>query len=206
VWPSFILDVKRATRHLQAGGTGYGINPAKVITAGHSAGGYCAAGAMITRDLANNGYGIDLRLGSGADPDYLGSIMLGSPIDFGVSRSWDVSHPYFGVYPNLMGQGLIYSTLAAIKGYAANVAAGSMAVAGMGLNDLIVANASNVKPIRYPQGGSDITIAPGNLTALQTACTTAGVTLTTYVEPGIPHSYLTRENSSSAIAWASTLI
>lgn len=160
IWPSMILDTKRAARHLINGGAGRdGTNPNKIITAGHSAGGYTSCAAMVTRGMTNNGFGVDMTIGGGPDPAFLGSLMLGSPVDFVTARANDPTHPNYGSsVPGIPGQGIIHATIAAIKGFSWDTPAAPLSVDGMNLHELIaLAGASVVKPIRYHRGGSDLT-------------------------------------------------
>lgn len=210
IWPSMILDTKRAARHLINGGAGRdGTNPNKIITAGHSAGGYTSCAAMVTRGMTNNGFGVDMTIGGGPDPAFLGSLMLGSPVDFVTARANDPTHPNYGSsVPGTPGQGIIHATIAAIKGFSWDTPAAPLSVDGMNLHELIaLAGASVVKPIRYHRGGSDLTIIAQHQTALAAACASIGAPYEYFLEPGIPHADLTREVSHHQwVPWAKNLL
>lgn len=210
-FPSHLLDVKRALRTLQAGAGTYGIDPARTFVGGHSSAGYCALGAMVTRDLNATGLitgGVDFRLGGGADPDCLGAVVLSAPISMTATRAADPTHPNYGTPVNLYGVGAIYSAAAALVGSQANNATANLA--GVNLDELVPLNAARLRPIRYHYSASDwIVPAALNVPPLVTAMATAGASslLSTFLEDSPNHDQIPQELEMHTITgWLRALL
>lgn len=109
-YPDQIIDAKLAARHIYENAPL--VDGDKLIIGGHSSGGSIGMCAMISRDLANDGYGKDLRLAgngySGTDPVFLGSLVFSAPTDFATTYTNDPTHPYQSntsiLYGTLYGQ------------------------------------------------------------------------------------------------------
>lgn len=95
--PTQILDYKMAVAWLQetAQKQTYGLS-GEVIAGGHSAGGYPALMAMLTKDVTNDGSNLSYRLQdspwghpSVPDPDILGCYVWSPPVDFESIRDFD---------------------------------------------------------------------------------------------------------------------
>lgn len=210
-FPSHLLDVKRALRHVQANAATLGIDAARTFVGGHSSAGFCALGAMVTRDLNATGLitgGLDFRLGGGADPDCLGALVLSAPISMSATRTADPTHPNYGTPANLYGIGAIYSAAAALVGSQANNATASLA--GVNLDELVPLNAANLRPIRYHYSASDWVVpAALNVPPLTTAMATAGASslLTTFLEDSPNHDQIPQELEMHTItAWLRALL
>lgn len=210
-FPSHLLDVKRALRHVQANAGALGIDAGRTLLGGHSSAGYCALGAMLTRDLDATGLiagGVDFRLGGGADPDCRGVVVLSAPIDMAAIRAADPTHPNYGTPVNLYGVGAIYSAAAALVGSQANNATANLA--GTNLADLVALNAARLRPIRYHYSASDwIVPAALNVPPLVTAMATAGASslLTTFLEDSPNHDQIPQELEMHTITeWLRSLL
>lgn len=210
-FPSHIKDVKTALRTLQAGAGTYGIDAARTFVGGHSSAGYCALGAMVTRDLNATGLitgGVDFRLGGGPDPDCLGAFVTSAPISMTATRAADPTHPNYGTPVNLYGVGAIYSAAAALVGSQANNATANLA--GVDLDGLIPLNAAALRPIRYHYSASDwIVPAALNVPPLVTAMATAGASslLTTFLEDSPNHDQIPQELEMHTITdWLRSLL
>lgn len=210
-FPSHIKDVKTALRVLQAGAGTYGIDAARTFVGGHSSAGYCALGAMVTRDLNATGLitgGVDFRLGGGADPDCRGAIVLSAPISMTATRTADPTHPNYGTPVNLYGVGAIYSAAAALVGSQANNATANLA--GVDLDALIPLNAARLRPIRYHYSGSDWVVpAALNVAPLVAAMSAAGASslLATFAEDSPNHDQIPQElEMHTIVEWLRSLL
>ncbi|MFO0887074.1 MAG: alpha/beta hydrolase [Candidatus Nomurabacteria bacterium] len=166
-YPTMILNYKEATYWLKtksstnSGGDGtYNIDAGKFIASGHSAGGYNALGAVVSKGLTNDGGGRDLTLAGNvgsfgcpnvADPTYLGAYIVAGPINLNYLKSWDPTHPD---WPYLdAGAGSIYATCRVFRGENYNNGVGD--VNNCGIDDMVLLNPSVIPSIAYAWAPSD---------------------------------------------------
>lgn len=153
------------------------INPSKIFVGGHSAGGWIAGMAGITRGLVSAN-GTDFTLAgngrTGPDPVVKGIMMFNSPIDLTTTRLYDPTHPGFSPV-NLNYAGSIHQVTAALLG--AGVTSDPN-ISKLDVPQYVIENAARIPPIRYQSGTNDSVIPPLNGLALQAACTTAGIPFT----------------------------
>ncbi len=161
-YPTQILNYKEAAYWLQTNATTYDLNPAKFIATGHSAGGYNALGAALSRSVTNDGGGRDLTLAGNAifgcpnvaDPIFIGCYTWAGPISLNALKSWDPTHPdypYGGT-----GLGSIYVTARAFRGEQVDNGTGNVNYCG--IDDIIQANAANLPPIGYAWSPHDLLV------------------------------------------------
>lgn len=161
-FPHAILDAKLAARHVQANRTD--LNHSKRVAMGHSSGGHISGGALISRNLTNNGpgpgpnQGKDLTLngngyggGPGSDPDYIGSLLFSPAID--MRRTW-AEDPTF---PHVFGYGGAQLAITAYLGEAPGTNPPNLD--GVNLHEWIPLNASNQRPT-YVIGADGDTVVP----------------------------------------------
>ncbi len=73
-WPTGLLDSKLAVKYLETFAGQLGVDPARVVTSGHSAGGHLAVMVAISR----NAPGVSL---AGGDPAVKGALSFAGPVD-----------------------------------------------------------------------------------------------------------------------------
>lgn len=210
-FPSHLKDVKTALRHLQANAGTLGVDASRTFLGGHSSAGYCALGAMVTRDLNATGLltgGVDFRLGGGPDPDCLGVLVFSAPVNMTATRAADPTHPNYGTPANLFGVGGIYSAAAALVGSQANNASAN--IAGTNLDELIAFAAAPLRPIRYHYSVSDWVVpANTNVPQLTAAMAAAGASslLTTFLEDSPNHDMIRVElEYHTIVEWLRALL
>ena len=151
-YPSVIINFKEATHYLQSVvATTYNLNPLRFIACGHSAGGYNALAAAVSKGLTNDGGGRNLTLAGNtatfgspnvSDPSYLGAYILSGPINLSHILSYDPTYPDWEFLST--GLGIMGAAFRALKGQTMD---GSMPdMSNYGVDDMILANASNIVP------------------------------------------------------------
>ena len=152
-YPTHILNYKEAAYWLQSNAATYGLNPAKFVATGHSAGGYNSLGAALSRGVTNDGAGRNLTLAGNAafgcpnvpDPAFIGTYSWTGPVSLNALKSWDPSHPN---YPyGGTGVGTIHVTARLFRGELADIGTGNVDFCG--IDDIIAVNAANLPPIGY---------------------------------------------------------
>lgn len=211
VGPVFVrqtVGAKLATRHVLANNVGL-LNPNKVITGGHSAGGFIAGNAAITRNFNDTLYGRNFTLSGngfgGTDPSYRGILLFDPPVDLARCRQTDPTTPYWGstAAPLFNGAGQVTAVCAFLMGYEADQ---NPSLAGVSMADLLTRNASVVPPIRYHVGTSDTVIFPDQEAILRAAAAAAGVAYTYQVEPGCTHEGSPVEFSQTFKPWMQSIV
>jgi len=175
-YPSYLINFKEAAHWLKtkasavSGGDGtYDINASKVIASGHSAGGYNALAAAVSRDLTNDGGGRDLTLAGNVtlfgspsvpDPEFLGVYTFGAPVNLNLLKAWDPTYPDWTVYGS--GSGLMTATARMFLGK--NAYDGDSNTNNTGVDEMISLNASRVPSICYAWGKSDLLVVNDSFT------------------------------------------
>lgn len=187
-YPSFILDYKRAAAFLRDNAATYDIDPARMFATGYSAGGYIALAAAMTRELATDTDGNNMKLNgngaawadgyTGADPVFAGAYVYCAPIDMDLAKAWDPTHPNCGSiirkWTYRYFQGLISNGSDAPDYPTQSIAA------HIGLNTL-----SNLCPVAYERGTADMLIHEEHEAALSAALATKGVSYTAITTPNM---------------------
>jgi acetyl esterase/lipase len=177
-YPSFVLDYKRASAFLRDNAATWGVNPAKMIATGYSAGGYLALDAAMTRNLAADSAGTPMTLDAAraagaawatgltagiADPEYVACMVFCAPIDLDLARDWDPTHPNSGSIIRRQSyrafQGLLASTTLDAPLYPRQAI-----TSHIGLN-----SAANLCPVLYIRGTADFLVHWQHQAALKTA-------------------------------------
>jgi len=212
-YPTFILNYKEATYWLQnTAAPIYNLNPNKFIASGHSAGGYNALGAVVTKGLTNDGAGRNLTLAgnvasfgcpSVTDPSYIGAYVFAAPINLNHLKSWDPTHPSWP-YLN-SGVGIINATARVFMGTRVDYPGGEN-VDNTNLDEFILLNAPNIPSIGYAWGRSDHLVISADFSShsqknlLQTAFDSASgslppdSTLTIHEIPDALHHTINKED------------
>lgn len=200
-YPSFILNYKEAAYWLQnTGASIYDLDPNRFIAMGHSAGGYNALGAAVSKGLTNDGGGRNLTLAGNtvafgcpnvADPDFKGAYILAGPTNLNALKAWDPSHPS---YPYLgTGVGIINATARVFRGEQIDNGGGD--TNNVGIDDFILLNAANVPSVHYAWGRADHLVVSAEFTPhsqqakLEAAFTSVSGSLpptTTYTSHEVP--------------------
>lgn len=204
-FPQAIKSAKAAARHMMANAAYHNINPAKVVFGGHSSGGYIANAAMVTRDLANNGYGVDMRLGGGADPEPLGGMAFSIPVDF--ARTWteDPTAPVWGNDEvNLFGTGSVRAAIAAWCGQV--FTQDPLNTDGIHMHNWVDLNYAKCKPMWIQYSTGDIIIPPHNATSLAARLAANGVPYTLENAGNVPHQFCTSHYRQGWKAWLNSLV
>ena len=188
-YPSFIVDYKLATVHLQQNAATYGINPNKVIATGYSAGGYIALAAAMTKDLTQDSGGTKLTIagstangdpwGGGStasDPVYIGSMVFAAPIDMDIARNWDPSHPNSGSVIRRVAYRAFQALV--VNGTDAPEYPRQSIASHIGLNSL-----GNLCPVAYIQGTADYLVHWEHEETLAAALDAKGVDYTLIQTP-----------------------
>lgn len=161
--PTQILDYKMAVAWLQetAQRTTYGLN-GEVVVGGHSAGGYPALMAMLTKDVANDGSNTSYRLQDSTyghpnvpDPDILGCYVWSPPTDFASIRTFDPTERLGLLYGNT-GQYTMETTIQLYWGMNFGAQPSSAQLTGSSCA-YHIANSplANIKPVAYSGGETD---------------------------------------------------
>lgn len=175
-YPSMIINFKEAAHYLKtkasaaSGGDGtYAIDANKMIACGHSAGGYNALAAAVSRDLTNDGGGRNLTLAGNtgtfgspnvSDPEFIGAYCLAGPVNLNYLKSWDRSHPDWPLLNT--GVGNIHATARLFRGEAMDTGVGNVDYCGV--DDMILANAAKVPSICYVWGTADYLVVSKRIT------------------------------------------
>lgn len=175
-YPSFIINYKEAAHWLKtkssvaSGGDGtYNINASKMIASGHSAGGYNALAAAVSRGLTDDGKGRNLTLAGNVetfgspnvpDPEFLGVYSFAAPVSLNLLKAWDPTVPDWTVYGT--GDGLMTVTARMFMGN--NAYSGDANTDNVGVDDMILRNAPNVPSICYTWGTSDLLVVNDSFT------------------------------------------
>lgn len=176
-YPTFILNSKEAAYWLKtksdtaSGGDGtYSINGNKLISSGHSAGGYNALAAAVSRDITNDGSGRNLTLAGNTaaygtpnvpDPVYLGAYAFAGPVDLDSLKAWDPSNLNWHVANT--GVGTINATARVFMGSRVDVPGGDITT-NTGVNHFIEINAAKVPSIGYAWGTADHLVVSAHFT------------------------------------------
>lgn len=169
-YPTFILNVKEAAYWLQnTAAATYNLNKDKFISTGHSAGGYNALGAVVTKGLTNDGGGRNLTLAGNTstfgcpnvpDPSFIGAYVFAAPINLEHLKAWDPTHPDWPYLNSSVG--IINATARIFKGETVDFGAGDMSHTN--LDEFIVANSANIPSIGYAWGTSDHLVVSADFT------------------------------------------
>lgn len=164
--PTQILDVKAAVEYFQrdAQKTTYGLS-GMVVVGGHSAGGYPATMAMITKDVTDNGNGLSYRLQdhNGTygfpivdDPEIAGCYVWSPPMDFDVMDEFDFTRRA-GLIQGNSGRYTMGNTIAFYfgHGFATNPSQADLDGSSIPLLAENVVPIGNLKPMVYAGGRSD---------------------------------------------------
>lgn len=195
------VGAKLATRHVLANNASI-LNANKVITGGHSAGGFIAGNAATTRNFNDTLYGRNFTLAGngfgGVDPTYRGVLLFDPPVNLERCRADDPTHPNWALENISSTVGKIPTVTALLMGYQVG---DFPSLAGVNMADLVTRNSAVVPPIRYHVGTSDTVIIPDQELELRTACAAAGVPYTYFVETGVTHEGSPLEFSKSFMPW-----
>lgn len=179
-FPDQIIDAKLAARHIYDNATA--IDGDKLVIGGHSSGGSIGMSAMLSRDLANNGDGVDMRLSAngytGADPVFLGSLVFSAPVDFETTYANDPTHPYqsntsfFGV----LGGPYIGDVRAAIQIFSGgSISDTSADLDGLDPSEWVTGGASYPMPILFLTSSGDCIVPIWNMIQLEDAYIAEGI-------------------------------
>lgn len=195
-FPAPIYDAKLAARVLLANNSD--LDPANVGIGGHSSGSGLGLSAMISRELANNGYGVDLRLArpggeGGPDPIFKFAMVFSPPVDF--IRTWnsDPTDPYQGslAAANPLSPVYVGDVRAAINVHAGNdIASTTPPPAGLDPSEWITM-AAHVKPTLIITSDGDWIVPKWNAEKLHAKLQAAGVSSTLLNVGHIPHPLVT---------------
>jgi acetyl esterase/lipase len=208
-FPSFFLDVKKATKYLQVNvAETYNLDPNKFVVTGHSAGGYNALAAATTRDLSLNG--VDLSINNtdfdepvttnvirhtGDDPIYAGAYSFAGPISIQLVWDYDPTHPYYGMIftqadqTNPAGrEGKLKSTARSFMG--ANYKS-TPSFTGTSIPEFISANVAKCPPIGYCRGKYDYLIHWEHEQLLAQSCAANNVNYTSFANRTV-HDFVQR--------------
>ena len=162
--PTQILDYKLAVAWLQeaAQKSTYNLN-GDVIVGGHSAGGYPAMMAMLTKDVTDDGTGLSYRLQDHTvdygypnipDPEIKGCYVWSAPTDFEKLRDYDPTWPDLP-FSNT-GQGLMETTIQLYFGLNFGEQPSSAELLGSTTTyHALYAPIDNLQPIGYSGGETD---------------------------------------------------
>lgn len=136
---------------------------ANPIVCGHSAGGYPALMAMITKDLTDDGSGLSYRLQDHIsdygypnipDPDIAGAFVMSAPTDFAKLDAYDFTRPNMPFLST--GQYTMETTIQFIWGLNFTEQPTSTQLTGASVEHAILnAPLANLKPLTYYGGMSD---------------------------------------------------
>lgn len=176
-YPTFILNVKEAANWLKtnasndSGGNGnYNINGTKLISTGHSAGGYNALGAVVSRGITNDGSGRNLTLAGNTatfgtpnapDPVFLGAYVFAGPVDLDALKAWDPTNPGWPLANT--GVGTINATARLFMGNRVDVNGGGITT-NTSLSHFIEINAMRIPSVCYAWGTADHLVVSAEFT------------------------------------------
>lgn len=173
-YPSVIINYKEATYWLQSvAASTYSLNPAKFIASGHSAGAYNALGAAVSRGLTNDGGGRNLTLAGNTaifgspnvpDPEFLAAYVLAAPVSPNLLIEYDPTYPNW----KFLGtdKGVMAATFRAFTGNTMDAGPVMPNMDYYGIDDMIIANATNVVPnICYAWSPHDFLVVSNRITA-----------------------------------------
>lgn len=161
--PTQILDYKMAVEYFQRDAVRATYNLSKSgVAMGHSAGGYPAAAAMLSKDLTDDGNGLSYRLKDHAgygypnvnDPEIKGVYVFSPPTDFEKLRNYDVTNPNY-LYLNT-GQYTVETTMQLYWGLNFTQQPTQGQLDGSRISQMaLLTNEENLKPFFYAGGLSD---------------------------------------------------
>lgn len=223
-YPSHIIDYKRAGAYLRDNAGSLGIDGARMFATGYSAGGYIAAGAVITRGLATDSSGNPLTIDgaraagnawgdsyTGSDPLFLGAFVYAAAVDMDKARDWEP------LYNNAKGTLINYPLInghSAFQNRATNNTKGPD-IPQASLASHVALNAANLKPIVYVRGTADHLVHWEHEAALAAAMTTYDSTIpaapagvSKYTRIDTPNNHDDADsiyNATDLIDWLDTL-
>lgn len=171
-YPTQALDMKLAAIWLGdkgtvlSGGNGdYDIRGDQIVATGESFGGWPAMAAALTRELTDDGQGVDLTLAGNTalgypnepDPTFLAAYTWAGPVDWWGAMEND---PTDGAW-NLLntGRGNVISTVWQFMGAGiANTKPSQAQIEAAGIDSLLLANAARAVPVRWAGGYSDFLV------------------------------------------------
>lgn len=208
LFPKIVVQAKECIKWVKtnrAVSVGGKINPNKIFLSGHSAGGWIAGMAGITRNLVSAN-GTDFTLAgngkTGPDPSVVGIVMFNSPIDLTTTRLYDPTHPGFSP-ANLYYTGSIHAVTATLLGAAP---AADPDISKIDVPQYIIENHANIPPIRYQSGTNDSVIPPFNGTALQAACASVGHPFSIRWTTGSIHTEGAQNFNPSFLDWMDDIL
>ena len=163
--PTQILDYKMAVAHLQATFTkNLHLLSGLVVAGGHSAGGYPATMAMVTKDVTDDGNGLSYRVQDHTsygypvieDPEIAGVYVWSPPMDFDVMDEFDFTRRS-GMLQGNSGRYTMGNTIALYWGYGFTQNPTQAQLDGASIPNLVenVVPIDNLKPMVYAGGRSD---------------------------------------------------
>lgn len=169
-YPTMILNFKEAARWLQdrarvTGNATYPIDGTRMIASGHSAGGYNAVAAAVTRNLTDDGAGRNLTLSGNTstfstanrpDPMFAAAYGFAFPVNLAALRDQDPSHPTYPLLDNPAIGGVMQATARMFMGRPIN--SGSTDVSNTGIDEFIALNAANVPHVGLQYGTTDLLV------------------------------------------------
>jgi len=207
-YPSFIIDYKRAAAFLRDNAATYDLDPARMFATGYSAGGYIALAAAMTRELATDTDGNNMKLNgngaawadgyTGADPVFLGAYVYAAPIDMDLAKAWDPTHPNCGSLIRKLTyryfQGLISNGTDA-PDYPTQSIADHISLNTLG----------NLCPVAYERGTADMLIHEEHEAALSAALSSKGVSYTAITTPNMHDNANTLYAREDILDWLNAL-
>lgn len=203
-FPQPILDAKLAARHLQANRTD--LNHSKRIAMGHSSGGYISLSALMSRNMTDNGNGVNMTLngngyggGAGSDPDYIGSLTFSPAIDFPTTWANDPT------FPHLAGYGGARLAITAFLGQSMDSNPPDMA--GVSPHEWVPLNLANQRPAFVHGSSGDSVVPKHNGITLRDTLIANGVTNAVFEDIGLTtHPEVTAQFTSKWVPWLKALI
>ena len=169
-YPTMILNFKEAARWLQdrarvTGNGTYPIDGTRMIASGHSAGGYNAVAAAVTRNLTDDGAGRNLTLSGNTstfstanrpDPVFAAAYGFAFPVNLAALRDQDPSHPTYPLLDDPSIGGVFRASCRMFMGRPINGA--STDVSNTGIDEFIPLNTANIPHVGLQYGTTDLLV------------------------------------------------